>query len=205
MPTFFARRYARDLAAVGRVEKTLGVAILLLVAGIIAVMAHHAATNRDVLFAVRETMADKPDAKPLATDKPFPPPGVEDWRAPQRVERFRPDELYMKIDGRADAYLALHVAGLTFGTYAHATEGDRTVDVYWYEMGTPDDARRAYETEEPRDAPPVALGDGGYQVGGAVFFHQGVNYVQVLPARLEDAHEAVELEIARRMAARLTP
>jgi hypothetical protein len=215
MPTLFARRYMREGQAVGKTEKTLGVLILLGVAAIIAAFVVEVATNQDSLFDVAETAygpaapgpADS-QAQPASvasseTENPFPEPGIEGWRAPGRVNHFTADNLYVKIDGRAAAYLEHGVVGLTAGTYEHRGEVDRLIDVYWYDMGTSKNALAMYRSEEAPEAAPVSIGQAGYQVGGAVFFCDGSSYVQVLPSRSGDADAQVALKIAERLAARI--
>jgi hypothetical protein len=73
---------------------------------------------------------------------PFPDAGIEGWQRPAQVARFTPETLYQKIDGRADLYVQYRVVGLTFGAYARANEPDHTIDVYWYDLGEPQNAPR---------------------------------------------------------------
>jgi hypothetical protein len=119
------------------------------------------------------------------------------------VERFTADNLYVKIDGRADAYLRFGVVGLTFGRYTRESDPERTVDVYWYELGNADSALKMYQSERPPDATPAMVGQAGYQVGGAVFFCQGASYVQVLASGASEAETQAALAIATRLAERI--
>jgi len=215
MRTFFARRYMRRIEQVGNTEKVLGILIILLVAAIVVAFVLQVATDRDYLFNVDQeayapAAAEPADAEPEATrrsagegENPFPDPGLEDWRPPSRMDRFTADNLYVKIDGRAEAYLRFHVVELTFGTYRHESDGERTVDVYWYDMGAPANALGMYRSEHPPDATTVPVGRAGYQAGGAVFFCKGSSYVQVLPSRLDEADADAALKIAQRLAERI--
>lgn len=202
MPTFFARLYMRRIEEVSSTEKVLGVFILLLLAGLVVLFAVQVATNEDYLFEVY-VPAEGARGDGAGAQEPFPDPGVEEWRAPSKVSHFTPDNLYLKIDGRADAYLQFHVVGLTFGTYYHQTDGDRTVDVYWYDMGNPHNALGMYRSEAPHDAAKVAIGREGYRAGGAVFFWKGASYVQVLPTRLDQGDSHVSMRIAERLSGRI--
>lgn len=217
MPTFFARRYMRPAKAVGRTEKTVGAVILLLVAAVIAAFVYQIATDRNYLFDVGEhvyrgapasAVAARAGAGPAADDAArnlFPEVELDGWHRPQQVERFNADSLYVKINGRADAYLKFGVVALTFGHYDRQDDAERTVDVYWYDMGTPANALGMYRSEQAPDATPVSLGQAGYQVGGAVFFCQGSSYVQVMPSGLGDADARAALTIAERLAERIKP
>lgn len=134
---------------------------------------------------------------------PFPEPDLEGWQAPRLTERFTADTLYVKIDGQAEAYLQFHVAGLVFGSYYYQSDTERTVDVYWYDMGTPTNALGMYRSEEAPDATRLSIGRAGYQAGGAVFFCKGASYVQVLPSRPDGADGRAALKIAERLAERI--
>jgi len=198
MPTFFARRYMRKLEHVGITEKVLSVFLLLVLAGIVGAFVWQSATNQDYLFATGEP-TPQPGEAPRETavgENPLPDPGSARWRRPKQVFLFTPDTLYQKINGRADLYLQFHVVGLTFGTYTHQAERDRTVDVYWYDMGKPENALGIYRSEAPEHPAKILFGKEGYETGGAIFFIQGSHYVQVLPAGPDETDKAVALAIA---------
>jgi len=186
MPTFFARLYFRPIAAVSRTEQAVGALILLLLALILAGMVWHVRVDRDNPFA--PVLGDQ-----LAGAWRFPElPG---WRSPAEAEPYAPDELYLKINGRAEFYLQHQVAGLSFGTYTHAQVPDRTLDVYCYTMRSADAARAAYEAEKAPDGVALDIGAVAYASAGAVYACVAEHYLQVLPARegLEDAAAARDL------------
>lgn len=216
MPSFFSRRYIRPLAAVGRVERTLSVLILLLMASVVAAFVHQSLTNREYLFeldpaleraaAPTEHDAAAPGDSPTYVaegDNPFPTLEAAGWSRPAQVARYTPDDLYVKINGRVGLYLQYHVAGLTFGEYSLIGQPDRTIDVFWYDMGGPENALGIYRAESPPDGAAVPIGAGGYETGGAVFFIKGGCYVQVLPTTTEAADAAVAMEIARKIGERI--
>jgi hypothetical protein len=202
---------------VGITEKVLGLLLVLMAVGVVLGFVFQVATDREYLFDVAEndyvvTAAGRSNRAgetlgdaAIAAENPFPDPDLEDWQAPRHADRFAADELYVKIDGRAEAYLRFHVVGLTFGTYVYRRDAGRTIDVYWYDMGTPENAQAMYASEEPPDAAPAPVGRKGYQAGGAVFFCQGSSYVQILPSRLDEADARVALAIAERLAHRTDP
>ncbi len=137
---------------------------------------------------------------PGELDGPFPELDLAGWQRPREVARFTPDNLYVKINGRAAAYLQFHVVSLTFATYFHETDGDRTVDVYWYDMGEAVNAFGIYGSEASPGAEPVPIGREGYRVGAAIFFRKGASYIQVLPSALGDGDAQAAEEIAELLA-----
>jgi len=215
MPTLFARPYVRRIADVGKTEKVLGVLILLLVAAAVVAFVVQVATSKEYLFDIAAETYAPPTAKPTGAEalgtpattfdaeNPFPDPALAGWSAPGRVDRFDADNLYIEIDGRAAAYLQHGCVGLTVGTYQHETDADRAIDVYWYDMATPENALAMYRSEEPPEAPPILIGRAGYQVGGAVFFCKGPSYVQVIPRGLGDDDGQAALKIAQRVVSQM--
>jgi hypothetical protein len=225
MPTFLGRRYARRIEAVGPTERTVGIVILLLTAGLLVALIVDVATRRGCWQARRPPYPQDQESAsaPLASERspddasahnPLAEIALAGWQAPRRVERFTAGNLYVKIDGRADAYIKFGVVGLTFGRYNHESDTERTVDVYWYDMGNADSALEMYQSERPADATPVLIEQGGaqsgsfapptgYQVGGAIFFCRGASYVQVLAGGVNEADAQAALAIATRLAERI--
>ncbi len=185
MPTFFTRRYMRPVTAVSRTERTVGAFILLLLATLIGGLAWQVCSDRENPFSPVVV------GEPQGADAPivWRFPEVAGWQSPASPEQYAPDELYMKINGRADFYLQHHVVRLRCATYTYPTDPERTIDVYCYTMRTAADARAAYEAEKPPAAVAPDMGTTGYTSAGAVFVCVAEHYVQVLPGR-EDAEDA---------------
>jgi len=211
MPTLFARRYRRT--NFGTLEKILGALILVALAALVAAFVgqfvagpQHAAIAQPTgettptSAAPAVARAGDADASVTAGPDPFPGPGVAEWTAPPQASHYTPDNLYIKIDGRADLYLQYHVIAMTFGAYAHLTDPSRTIDVYWYDMGQPENALGIYRTESPPEVTAVPVGREGYQGGGAVFFVKGSSYVQVMPTGPDESDGPAVLAIAGRIA-----
>ncbi len=197
MPTFFRRHYARRLEAVGRTEQAVGAVILLALAGILTAYLLDLATHPGSPVGAWE-------AAPTAPGDRLPDPGLPDWIPCRQTEHFTADNLFEKINGRAEVYLQHQVAGLTFGSYCHQTQTGRTIDVYWFNMGRPQSAQAVYETERPAQPDPVPIGDAGYQSGTAVFFRKGASYVQVVPSGLDPADGQAARRIAELLADRIS-
>ncbi|MBU0640095.1 MAG: hypothetical protein KKB50_14615 [Planctomycetes bacterium] len=202
MPTLFGRRYVRPVEQISYAEKVAGALILLATLGLVVAFIIHVALGpaQPATPVFEETSAVSQPAD-SSNEAFFPDPGLEGWAAPGRVEHYSAADLYQKINGRAEAYLEHNVASLTCGTYQHALDSGRAVDVYWYKMDTPADAMAMYSAEAPAEALTLELGDRGYQIGGAVFFCKDASYAQVVPTRLGKDDAAVALTIARRLVA----
>ena len=181
MGTFFGGYKMPELARVSRLTRVVALATLVLPANAIVGCAKRV----------------QPIADPLAAA------AAPDWHRVGPVEHYAADDMYLKIDGAADAYLRFNARGLTFATYARDDRADQVVEVYWYQMTSPADARAAYESERPADATAVAVGDRGYRAGGTVFFCRGTSYVRLIPMRSDETDAPAILNMARALAERI--
>ncbi|HUU82337.1 MAG TPA: DUF6599 family protein [Phycisphaerae bacterium] len=127
-------------------------------------------------------------------ESPFPSVDLPGWNLPDNVRLFDPTNLWEKIDGRADLYLAYNVSTLTFGSYRG--DNNMSLDVYWYDMTEADNAFGIYQSEFGGHPEPVDVGRDGYTAGGGVFFWKGAHYV-----RVEATEDTPELSAAARAVA----
>lgn len=102
------------------------------------------------------------------------------WLGPAQVAVFDPTNLWEKINGRAEAYLAYDFRRMTFGTYRAATKATDVVDVYVYEMGDATKAFGIYQSERPSNAASTKIGADGYASASGLFFCKGKAYVQII-------------------------
>ena len=167
-------------SGVPRAERISSAVILLLLVGTGAAIGLKGRSYDPNLFALDDALlGDAPAAfarvLPVAWESP-------QWQPAQTVERYGPNNLYEKINGRADQYLSYSVQGLEMHSFTAVPDDGRFIDVYLYDMATPLNAFGIYSSERTPGAAPVALGAAGYDAGGSIFFHQGAFYVQVIPA-----------------------
>jgi len=125
------------------------------------------------------------------------------WQPLGGLERFGPDELYEKIDGRADQYLAYDVEGLTFQSYGAPGDGGQYLDVYVYDLGAAARAFGIYSVERAPGEAAVDLGRGGYRSGASLFFWHGPYYIQVLASATDGELAAAARQVAGHLVARL--
>ncbi|MHC4547790.1 MAG: DUF6599 family protein [Planctomycetota bacterium] len=153
-----------------RTERRVGFVLLALLAGTVA------------LFVLAGSRAGPPELPATAA---APAPAIFPLRSPGgwprgEIERYVPDTLFEKIDGKADSYLAYDVVGLEFASYANPEHVDAFVDVYVYDMGLPLHAYGIYRAQRSGDEAHTPLGDEACAPGLALFARQGRFYVEVL-------------------------
>jgi len=130
---------------------------------------------------------DKGPRKSLDTVAPTPagllealaPPG---WKTLGDVQQFTADNLYEKINGRAEQYLDYKFRRLTCVSLASIRDSSKLIDVYVFDMGRPAHAFGVYAGERTEGLPAVDLGREGYRADASYFFWKGRYYVQVLAA-----------------------
>src|SRR4051794_2343839 len=78
------------------------------------------------------------------------------------VETFNADNLYEKIDGRAESFLQYGVKGMAYTYYHPADDDSKEVQLYVFEMADPLRALGKFGSEKPDENQSIAIGDGGY-------------------------------------------
>jgi len=95
------------------------------------------------------------------------------------VSRFGADDLYVKINGRADFFLARGFRSLAFVTLAGPA--DATVDVEAYDLGSAQNALGALAAERPQEAATQSAGGTSWYVSrNALFLARGTSYVRAI-------------------------
>ncbi len=131
------------------------------------------------------------------------------WVAPRigerHLETFHADNLFEKINGRAESFIQYDVVGMAY-CYFHPI-GDETSEaqVYIFEMASPLKAFGKYGAEKPEEVQDVAIGTAGYTTAGSAFFYLDKYYVQIVSTSDDAKLSAFALDIARRIAARMVP
>jgi hypothetical protein len=225
----FGRKYARKPSEVSAVEKAAGAVIVIALVAIAAGIFAKGRDIDPDMFGLSEESAAKikgfdgditlagPDI-PIGLDgKPFmafarPESGAdsapsllpleldaEGWSLAGKTESFTAGNLYEKINGRAELYLAYDMIGLDCASYEWSARPDLFIDVYVYDMGSPWNAFGIYAMERAPNPNAIAIGREGYDAMGSLFFWKGNYYVQVLPSEEKEDVAEVARSIARKI------
>jgi len=125
---------------------------------------------------------------------------MEGWSRVGMVERWTPESMYGKINGRSEIYLSYGCVALGFAQFEQDGESEATIDIFLYDMVNPIQAFGVYGIEQWEDVEEMELGDVGYQTGGDAFFRKGKFYASLIPSA--DTPELREQTVA--LAAALT-
>ena len=133
----------------------------------------------DLIPPVSEAPADQRSALPGHQSwRPRYSELGEGWEEAFDMERFGRDELYAKINGGAEVYLAHGFVDLQVYSFLHSESGD-FIELFLFDQG--DQARAMYELEKPpsvEEDPEL----GGYFSGSSLFATKNQYYVQIQAA-----------------------
>jgi hypothetical protein len=123
----------------------------------------------------------------------------------KHLETFNADNLFEKIDGRAESFIQYSVKGMAYAYYHPVGDESNEVQVYIFELA---DALRAlgkYGSEKPDEAKALTIGSEGYTTAGSTLFYSGPYYTQIVSTKDEPKFADFALEIAKRIAAKQKP
>jgi hypothetical protein len=123
----------------------------------------------------------------------------------RHLETFNADNLFEKIDGRAESFIQYDVRGMAYADFHPNGDESADVQVYIFEMGDTLKALGKYGSEKPDEAKSLAIGSDGYVSAGSIIFYAGPYYTQVVTTTDDPKFAAFALEMAQRIAARQKP
>jgi len=220
------RRRGAVRTDVSPAERAISLVVLVLIAGIGVALYLKGQHFDPSLFSLDPSLlpsAVQPTARleqsGLVTEGDVAPPGragtaspagallagvvPDGWEVLGGLEEFSAEDLYEKINGRAEQFLAYDVVGLNCVSLVHREDTKRFIDIFLYDMGAPLRAFGIYSVERSPGQPSIDLGREGYGVEASYFFWKGRYYGQVIASETGDAAEGVSLAIARDLEARL--
>lgn len=121
------------------------------------------------------------------------------------IETFNAENLYEKIDGRAESFLQYDVRGMAYADYHPKGDDSYQVQVYIFEMSGPLKALGKYGTEKTPGVKPIALGQEGYVSAGSTLFYADKYYTQIVSTKDDAKFAEFALTIAKQIAAKQIP
>lgn len=99
---------------------------------------------------------------------------------------FEAGNLWEYIDGDAEKYVQAGVQRTLTSDYRYREKIEATADVYV--MGSPDGARKIFDSESTAGSQPINLGDAARSAKGSITFRKGNYFVRIIAY-----HEAPEM------------
>ena len=100
--------------------------------------------------------------------------------AERHLETFNADNLYEKIDGRAESFIQYGVKGMAYAFYHPTGDPSNELQLYIFEMADPLKALGKYGSEKPDEYKTVPIGNEGYTSAGSTLFYAGRFYTQIV-------------------------
>jgi len=122
---------------------------------------------------------------------------MEGWSRTGVVERYTPESMYGKINGRSEIYLSYDCVALGFAHVEVDGDSDQFIDIFLYDMVTPLQAFGVYGIEKWEEVEEIELGDVGYQTDADVFFRKGKFYASFVPSEDTPALREHTLALAK--------
>jgi hypothetical protein len=135
----------------------------------------------------------------------LPPPWVVGKSGDKHLETFNAENLFEKIDGRAESFIQYSVKGMAYAYYHPKEDESSEAQLYIFEMGDPLKALGKFGSEKPEGASPIQVGTEGYTSAGSTFFYLGKYYTQIVTTKDDATLAAFSLELAKRVAAVIKP
>jgi hypothetical protein len=190
----------------GGTERWAGFIVLLCLAGIATgVFLKQFSFNPAVLVATAAApapAASRPAASAPNESLPTLPPELSALSAP---ETFTADNLYDKIDGKADLYLIAGFVGLRCQRLALKATNDAWMEWFVYDMGTLPQAFSVFSVQRRAEAQSLDLTPFAYQTQNSLYFVSGRYYVEAVTAMPTEPMMAAMLAMARQFVAANPP
>ncbi|WP_406700393.1 DUF6599 family protein [Singulisphaera sp. Ch08] len=123
----------------------------------------------------------------------------------KHLESFNADNLFEKIDGRAESFLQYDVKGMAYANLHPTGDESNELQVYIFEMSDSLKALGKYGSEKPDDVKPLAIGSEGYTAAGSTLFYSGRYYTQIVSTTDDPKFSAFAVELAKRIAEKQKP
>lgn len=123
----------------------------------------------------------------------------------KHLETFNAENLFEKIDGRAESFVQYSVVGMAYTYYHPAGDESNEVQIYIFEMADSLKALGKYGSEKPESVKLIPVGTEGYSSAGSTLFHAGPYYTQIVSTRDDKEFADFALEIAKKVAAQQKP
>ena len=168
-------------------------------------MKNHQHTPALALLAAIGAIAVAPGASAQSsTELTAMLPAADGWKLPAKVETFNSENLFDRINGAADIFLACNFVEMTAVDYTK-TGADTYVTLQMYRHATPLDAFAIYSAERSPGSTILKIGAEACRETGYLHFLSGRMYVKITTSDESAATAAMMEKVARALAEKIDP
>jgi hypothetical protein len=145
----------------------------------------------------------EPRSEPIILSELFASLAPEGWVIYDQVDQFTAENLYERINGRAELYLSYDVVSLTTATFEDKTDIGRFIELSVYDMGNSTNAFGIFSVERFQGDPSLDLGRISYSSESNIYVWKGKYYITVVVSESTEEFEQISLDLASKVAAAL--
>jgi len=120
---------------------------------------------------------------------------INGWNLYDEIERFKPINLYDKIDGRAEYYISYDLVWAIFGSFRSSADNQSSIELSIFNMLNPTNAFGAFSGERTNGASQLKFGRESYYSETNYCIWQGQYYIQIVASDKNDKINKVCLEL----------
>jgi hypothetical protein len=118
------------------------------------------------------------------------------WIIYDQVGKFTAENLYERINGRAELYLAYDVVSLTTATFEDKTDIGIFVEVSVFDMGSPTNAFGIFSVERFQGDPSLDFGRMSYCSDSNAYIWKGQYYITIVVSDSTEELKQISLDLA---------
>jgi len=161
-------------------ESTISVLILIVLA-IIGLGVFLKQSSYDISkFGVAPVLSDKAEKQTTTEKELLRSVSLAGFVGGDKVEVYTADNLYEKIDGKADFYLSCGFVRLLSRQFIDKVNSDLWLEIYVFDMGQARNAFSVYSRQHRPKAKSVENIAEGYQTSNALYFCRGRYYIELV-------------------------
>ena len=128
----------------------------------------------------------------------------EGWELYDKVGIFTAANLYERINGRAELYLAYDVISMTTATFERKGNIEDFIEISIYDMGEPINAFGIFSVERLPGETPMGLGRISYSSDANCYIWKGTHYITIVASDTTVEFERLSLDLARKIMTHLS-
>lgn len=122
------------------------------------------------------------------------------WRLYDKIEIYSPQDMYEKINGSAEMYLAYDVSSMNFVSLeTEKDEGGKYIDIFIFDMNSSLNAFGVYSIGRPSDVKKAGIGQGSYIQDSGCYFWKGQYYIKIDVSEDSPNMESTVLTMAQKL------
>jgi len=121
------------------------------------------------------------------------------WGLFDKVKQFTAENLYEKIDGRAEFFLSYDMIRMISTGFINSANTGQFIDLSIYDMGTPTNAFGVFSVERSQGGPPLGLGRAGYRSDSNYYIWKGQYYIKIIASDASGELRRIGMNLARKV------